>query len=151
MANAVYKGSQIQRGNIHQTAACGNCWADDSDFLLLSNFVTTDEAKVMYIPAGVRLQNLRYRNEDADTGTTLLVNMGFRSAHATPLLADQLTYFGAASNIFQSSQASWKEISFEAITLPEPIWIVIKPTANGTGISGTPKFWFQANGIVIGA
>ena len=149
MANATYRGTQVQRA-IHATSAAGNGWADDSVVTPSAVLVTTDKIVLMTVPAGVRLHGLRYRNGDFDTGTTLLFNLGYQSKHATPQLVPNLSYFLAASNALQAAVAAWTEIVFPEITFPEPVDIILTPTANATGVSGTPSIWLQAQGAVLG-
>jgi hypothetical protein len=149
MANATYKGTQVSRA-IHATSASGNSWSDDSNVTPTAALATTDQCVVMTIPAGVRLHRLRYRNGDFDTGTSLAVNLGYRSKHATPQLAANLTYFLSAATTLQAAQASWVEIVFPEITFPEPVDIVLTPSTGAAGVSGTPTIYFQASGNVVG-
>lgn len=150
MANQTYRSSQIQRA-IHATSAAGNGWSDDGAVTPTAVLQTTDAMVLLTIPAGVRLQGLRYRCGDFDTGTTLLVNLGYRSRHATPQLAPNPTYFLAASAGLQTTQGNWQEIPFPEITFNEPVDIVMVPSVNATGVSGTPTLFVQAQGAVVGA
>lgn len=150
MANAVYKGSQVSGRAIHATADCGNAWTDDTKVTITANLVTTDAVQLLYIPAGVKLTSLRYRSGDCDTGTTLAVNLGYRSMHATPLLTAAPSYFMAAATVFQAAVAGWTELVFEPVTFSEPVVIELVPTTNATGLSGTPSIWMEAMGAVVG-
>ena len=144
-----FKGNQAS-GAKHGSSANGNGFSADNKVTINANLTTNDEVILMDIPAGVRLHGLKYRNGDLDTGTTLAFNLGYRSAHADPKLAASPSYFLAASTAGQAAQAAWQDLAFEPITFNEPVQIVLKPTANGTGISGTPAIWAIAEGQVVG-
>lgn len=115
-----------------------------------ANLTTDDEVIALEIPAGTRLDRLRYRNEDLDTGTTLAANFGHRSKHPYPAQAANATAFLSASTALRAAQAGWQEIVFEPIVFNEPTQLVFKPTANGTGISGTPAIHVDAACSVLG-
>lgn len=149
MANATYKGTQPQR-SIHATSASGNTWSDSSSVTPTAALATTDKCVVMNIPAGVTLDRLRYRNGDFDTGTTLAVNLGYQSRHSTPQLAAVLNAFLAASTALQAAVTSWVELTFDPITFNEPVSLILTPTVAATGVSGTPTFYLQASGQVVG-
>lgn len=144
-----YKGPQKSRA-IHASDDCGNGWADWNRVTPSAALTTSDKVVLMSIPAGVTLTGIRYRNGDFDTGTTLAVNMGYESKHATPALAANATYFLSASTALQAAQASWVELVFDEITFNEPVDIVLVPSANATGVSGTPTIYMQARGQMVG-
>lgn len=128
----------------------GNAAIIDGKATVTANLTTADEVVVLEVPAGFRLQRLRYRNGDLDTAATLLANLGYRSKHPYPNQAANATAFLSASAAFQAAQATWQEIVFEPITFTEPTQIVLKPTANATGLSGTPSIYMMADGSIVG-
>lgn len=144
-----YTGTQATRAK-HESSESGNVWGDTNKVTITANLTTADEVIVMDVPAGTRLTNLRYRWGDLDTGTTLTLNIGYRSKHAQPNLVAAPTYFASAATTGQAAVASWTDLVFEEIQFNEPVQIVIVPAANGTGISGTPSMWFQALGHITG-
>lgn len=134
-----------------QNSDCGsNGWQDDNQVTPSAALATTDEVILMEIPAGVRLTGLKYRNGDFDTGTTLAVNLGYRSTHIDQQVAAALTYFLSASAALQAAQAGWVDIPFDPITFMEPVQIVLKPTVAATGVSGTPSIYAIAEGRYLG-
>lgn len=144
-----YKGPQAA-GAKHGSSESGNAFAADNKVVINANLTTADDVILMDIPAGTRLHGLKYRNGDLDTGTTLQVNLGYRSTHPEAKLAAAPTYFLAASTALQAAQAGWVDLAFEPITFNEPVQILLKPSANGTGLSGTPAIWAVAEGQVVG-
>lgn len=144
-----FKGPQGSRA-IHASSESGNAWADDNRVTPNAALTTNDEVVVMTVPAGTRLTGMRYRNGDFDTGATLAVSIGYRSKHATPLLAASTNYFLNASTALQAAQATWQELVFDEITFNEPVDIVLKPTVSAAGVAGTPTFFAQARGVVVG-
>lgn len=146
---ATYKGAQSARPK-HASQDCGNAWNDDNQVTPTAALTTSDEVIVLEVPAGIRLLGLKYRNGDFDTGTTLAFNMGYRSLHPDQNVAANATYFLSASTALQAAQAGWVDLPFDPITFQEPVAIVIKPTANATGVTGTPSVYVVGEGRVVG-
>jgi hypothetical protein len=144
-----YRGTQSPRPK-HESSESGNAWADTNKLTITANLTTADAVVLMEVPSGTRLTKMRYRSGDLDTGTTLTANIGYRSKHAQPNLAAAPTYFAAALTAFQAAVATWTDLVFEDIVFNEPVEIVLVPAANGTGISGQPNIWIQADGHVVG-
>lgn len=153
MANATYKGSQASRP-IHASDCCGNAWIDSNAVSVPAVILaTTDTIVVLTVPAGTRLNTLRFRNGDLDSGVaTLTMNIGYRSKHATPQLAANATYFAAGNTSFQAPvTAAWTEIIFNDITFNEPVDIVLVPAVAGTGApAAAAVLYCQATGAVVG-
>ncbi len=145
----IYRADQLSRSK-HASSDCGNLWGDSSAVTVTANLTTADEIILMEVPAGVRLDELRFRNDDCDTGTTLTMNIGYRSVHPDKTVGDAFTAFASASTAFQSANAAWQELVFAPILLQEPVVIVLRPQANATGISGTPTIRARARGQVVG-
>lgn len=144
-----YTGSQ--KGTApHATSASGNSWSDINTVTPPAALTTSDVAVLLDVPAGVELTRLRFRAGDFDTGTTLQVNLGYRTKLPGGT-ATNLTYFGSASTAFQASTlTAWQELVFAAVKFDEPVEIVAIPSANATGVSGTPSMFIQGFGIVRG-
>lgn len=146
---ATYTGTQAGRA-IHATEDCGNTWRDSNQVTPSAALATTDVVVGMVIPAGLRLETLRYRAGDFDTGTTLTVNIGYRT-RLPGGSATNLTFFAAASTAFQASTlTAWQELVFAPIKFDEPVEIVLIPAAAATGVSGTPSIYLQAEAAVVG-
>jgi hypothetical protein len=134
----------------HATSSGGNAWNDINTVTPPAALTTADVAVLMDVPAGIELTRLRFRAGDFDTGTTLTVNIGYRTKLPGGS-ATNLTYFASASTAFQASTlTAWQELVFNAIKFDEPVEIVAIPAANATGVSGTPSMFVQAFGIVRG-
>lgn len=146
---ATYKGAQSARPK-QASSDCGNAFHDVNEVVVTANLTTADEIVLMEIPAGVELTTLQVRAGDLDTGTTLTMNVGYRSLHPDAQEAAAPTYFGSALTAFQAAQATWTEYVFAPKRFQEPVAIVAKPAANGTGISGTPSVFCRATGVIRG-
>jgi hypothetical protein len=145
----VYKSDQSSRPG-HASSESGNTWSDNSKATVNANLTTSDEVVLLVVPAGVRLDELAYRAGDLDTGTTLTMNIGYRSLHPDKQVADNFTAFLSAGTGFQAAQASWVEAVFDPIVFNEPVAIVARPQASATGLSGTPSIYTRARGQVVG-
>lgn len=144
-----FKGPQSS-GAKHGSSESGNAFVADNKVVITAALTTADEVILAEIPAGTRLHGFKYRNGDLDSGTTLQFNVGYRSTHAEPKLAANASYFLAASTAGQAAQAGWVDVPFDPITFNEPVQIVLKPTANATGMAGTPAINVIAEGQVVG-
>lgn len=142
-----YKANQSQPTG---SSSHSNGFNIDGKVTVTANLTTADDVILMEIPAGHRLTGLKIRAGDLDTGATLAANVGFRPVHPYPSVPANPTAFLSASTSFQAAQAGWVDLAFEPMTFQEPVQIVLKPTANGTGIAGTPAIWAVATGAVIG-
>lgn len=132
------------------TSSFGNAVAVDGKATITSALTTNDEVILAELPAGFRLQELAYRNGDLDSGTTLAFNLGYRSTHPNQEVAANATYFLSASAAGQAAQANWVPLTFDPITFNEPVQIVLKPTANATGLSAAASIYALAKGIIQG-
>ena len=140
----------IQNGRaIHSTQDCGNAWIDSNKITPAAALATTDVIVALTVPAGVKLETLRYYGGDFDTGTTLTVNIGYRT-RLPGGSATALTYFASASTVLRAATTAWKELVFEPIKFDEPVDIVFIPSAAATGVSGTPSLYVQATGAMVG-
>lgn len=144
-----YKGPQNSRAR-HASADCGNAWVDDNKVAIAAALTTADEVVVLDVPAGTRLHGLKVRAGDLDTGTTLSVNLGYRSKHAEPQMATNATYFLSASASFQAAQSGWVDLVFEPVVFQEPAQIVLTVAAGATGQSGAQTVWAIGEGQVVG-
>lgn len=145
-----YTGTQKARPP-HASSASGNAWVGNNKVTVTAAPQTTDVIVGMEVPAGVELSGLRYRSGDMDTaGTTLTMNIGYRSKLPGGALAAAPTAFAAASTAFQAATATWQEIVFAPIKFNEPVEIVLVPAANSGGLSASADLYMQAQGEVIG-
>lgn len=141
----------IQAGRAQQaTSSAGNGWSDSNTITPTAVLTTADVVVALQVPAGVRLETLRFRAGDFDTATTLTVNIGYRT-RLPGGSATALTYFATASTALQASTlTAWQELVFASVKFDEPVEIVFIPAANATGVSGTPSLFIQATGAVVG-
>ncbi|RTL00417.1 MAG: hypothetical protein EKK59_04510 [Neisseriaceae bacterium] len=146
---ATYTGLQSGRA-IHGTDCCGNTWRDSNQVTPPAALTTSDDLVLLSVPAGMRLETLRFRAGDFDTGTTLTANIGYRTRLPVGS-ATNLTYFAAASTALQASTlTAWQELVFAPVKFDEPVDIVLIPAANATGVSGTPSIYVQGEAAVVG-
>jgi hypothetical protein len=144
-----YKGPQASAAK-HGSSASGNTFTADNKVTPSAALALNDVVVLLDIPAGTRLHGLKYRNGDFDTGTTLAVDVGYRSTHAEPQLVADLDYFLDDSTALRAAQAGWVDLAFEPITFNEPVQIVATVGAAATGVSGTPSIHVIAEGQVVG-
>lgn len=144
-----YKADQTSR-SLHASSESGNAWSDSTKTTVTANLTTADEVILGVIPAGTRLDRFEYRNGDLDSGTTLTMNVGYRSAHPDARTQASATYFLSASTAFRAEQATWVDLAFEPVTFNEPVFIVGVPGANGTGLAASASIWSRFGGQVVG-
>jgi hypothetical protein len=143
-----YRGTQLSRAPA-ASGQFGNTWIDSNVATPTAALTTADVVVGLEVPAGIRLETLRYRGGDFDTGTTLTVNVGYRTKLPGGT-ATALTFFGAALTTLQAATAAWQELVFTPLKFEEPVEIVFIPAANATGVSGTPSLFVQGTGAVVG-
>lgn len=133
------------------TNSSGNATALDTKATITANLTTADEVVLGELPAGFRLQQFLYRATDLDTAATLVANLGYRSTHPDQTVPAAPTFFLSASAAFQAAQNGWVNLPFEPITFQEPVQIVLKPTANATGLpGGAGTIWSLFEGVAAG-
>jgi hypothetical protein len=145
---ATYKGVQSGRGQ-HNTAAYGNTWSDNNKVTPTATLVATDVVVLLEVPAGVRLDRLRYYSGDFDSATTLVTDWGYRTKLAGGTLTDA-DFFSDDATLLRAATTSWQEIVFEPFVTTEPIEITITCVTAPTSTSGTPAIHVQASGQVVG-
>jgi hypothetical protein len=144
-----YKGTQNLRAQ-HNSAAWGNAWIDSNAVAVPAAITTADRVVAIEVPAGTRLDTMRFRGGDFDTGATLVVNIGYRTKLVSGGSATNLTYFATASAALQAATATWQELVFNPITFDEPVEVVFTPTAGAAGQTGSQTLFVQATGAVVG-
>lgn len=145
---ATYTGNQFFRPK-QATSDCGNAWFDSNKVTPSAALTTSDVVVLAEIPAGVRLETLRFYNGDFDTGTSLTTNIGYRTALQGGSQTS-LTYFASAATTLRAATTAWQELVFEPVQFNEPVQIVLIPAAAPAGVSGTPSISVQAGGVVVG-
>lgn len=145
---ATYNSSQTGRAPVNATGV-GGPWMDSSTITPSAALALNDVLVLLDVPAGVRLETLRFYGGDFDTGTTLQVSLGYRTklpgGSATSAAA-----FGSAVTTLQAATTSWQERTFAPVKFDEPVQIVATVTAAATGVSGTPSLNVQATGVMVG-
>ncbi len=148
---AQYKASDL--ANPAYFHSQGNAWSDDKAATPTAALTTADTIDLMRVARGVRVQELLITNGDFDTGTTLQYKLGYRKVDTTGSLADNDAYFvpaGATSLQAAVTLAAPTRPAFAPITFSEDVFITLTPTANATGVSGTPSITLYARGAVPG-
>lgn len=113
----------------------GNAYTDDGKTLIPAGFTTTDKARLIRVPGGVRLSSIVVRNEDLDSGTTIAANIGYEAADPGSTLAAAPTAFASASTILRGAAVTEFFLT-DPITFQEPVWITLIPTAGPTTTAG---------------
>lgn len=143
-----YTGAQKGRPQ-HSTNECGNTWMDSNKVTPSAALALADVVVGLEVPAGVRLETLRFYGGDFDTGTTLTTNIGYRTKLPGGS-ATNATAFASAATTLRAATTSWQELVFEPIKFDEPVEIIFTVAAAATGVSGTPSVYVQGTGAVVG-
>jgi hypothetical protein len=103
-----------------------------------------------FVPAGTRIADLAFVNDDCDTGAAFVGSIGYRPvSSADGSLAANATYFAASGAIFQS--AGRVECTFKPITFQQDVYICVTVGTAPAGISGNPEIHMIAIGDSVGA
>lgn len=145
---ATYKGIQSSRAKL-ATSAFGNAWRDSNKVTPSAVLVAADAVVLMEIPAGVRLETLRYYSGDFDTGTALVYDIGYRTKLPDGTQTS-LAYFADDATGLRAATTTWQEIVFEPVQFNEPVQIVLIPSVAPAGTTGTPSISVQATGAMVG-
>jgi hypothetical protein len=147
-----YKANKVagQRGAFAQ--AFGNAWCGDDAATPPAALTTADTIDLIRIPRGVRLTELFKTNGDFDTGTTLQYSLGYRPVDADMGPPPVANYFGSALTDLQAAVtgAAPTRYAFPPITFDQDVFITLTPTANATGVAGTPTITVYARGEMVG-
>ena len=145
---ATYVSNQPSRAPAASTGVTGP-WLDSCKATPSAALALNDVVVLMDVPAGVRLETLRFYNGDMDTGTTLQISLGYRTKlpGGTQTAA---TAFGSALTTLQAATTAWQERVFEPVKFDEPVQIIATVSAAATGVSGTPSIFAQASGVFVG-
>lgn len=145
---ATYKGLQSSRAKI-SAQPYGNRWGDSNKVTPSAALTTSDVVVLMDIPAGVRLETFRFYNEDFDTATTLVTDIGYRTKLPDGTMTD-LDYIANDITTLRAATTSWQELVFEPVMFNEPVEIVLIASVAPTGTTGTPSIFVQATGGMVG-
>jgi hypothetical protein len=145
---ATYKGVQDARAKF-ATSAYGNAWRDSNKVTPTATLVAGDVVVLMEVPAGVRVETLRYYSGDFDSATALVTDWGYRTKLPGGTLTDA-DFFADDATTLRSATTSWQEIVFEPFLTTEPIEITLTCVTAPTSTSGTPSISVQVGGAVVG-
>lgn len=143
-----YTGAQKGRPPVNATGVNGP-WFDSNKITPTAALALLDYVVLMDVPAGVRLETLRYYGGDFDTGTTLTHDIGYRTKLPGGT-ATSMEYFANDTTVLRAATTAWQELVFEPIKFDEPVEIVLRASAAATGVSGTPSISVQAAGVMVG-
>lgn len=145
---ATYTGPQKSRAPNMATGPNGT-WLDSNKVTPSAALALLDYVVLLDVPAGVRLETLRFYGGDFDTGTTLTHDIGYR----TKLPGGSATSYEAFANdttTLRAATTAWQELVFEPVKFDEPVEIVMRISAAAAGVSGTPSVYAQATGVMVG-
>lgn len=143
-----YKGLQSSRAR-SSTQPWGNAWADSNKVTLSAALATTDAIVLLDVPAGVRLETFRFYNEDMDTGTSVVYDIGYRTKLPDGTMTD-LDYIANDATALRAATTTWQELLFEPVLFTEPVEIVLIASVAPAGQSGSKSIWAQATGTMVG-
>jgi len=144
-----YTGAQSGRSPMSSTNVCGNAWIDSNKVTPSAALAVDDVVVLMTVPAGIKLETLRFYSGDMDTGTALVVKLGYRTTLPGGTATDD-DAFGSGLTTLQAATTSWQERVFEPVKFDEPVQIIATVTTAAAGVSGTPSIFAQATGAVVG-
>lgn len=145
---ATYVSNQPSRAPAASTGVTGP-WMDSCKVTPSAALALNDVVVLMDVPAGVRIETLRFYGGDFDTGTTLTTDIGYRTKLPGGTATDT-DYFANAATTLRAATTAWQELVFEPVKFDEPVQIVIVVDAAATGVSGTPSIYAQATGVFVG-
>lgn len=125
----------------------GNAYIDDGKVSIPSGFATTDKARLIRIPGGVRLHKIVVRNDDLDSATTITGNFGYEAADAGSTLTAAPTAFASASTVLRGAAVTEFYLT-DPITFQEPVWITLILAAGPTTTTGWVRT--HAFGEIVG-
>ena len=140
----------VQKGRPPFATADSGVRQDSNTMTVTAAPATADAIVAMDVPAGTRLETLRYRSGDMDTGTgTLTMNVGYRTKLPGGT-ASSATFFASASAAFAAATATWQELVFAPVKFEEPVEIVLVPAVAANALGGSATAYFQATGVLEG-
>lgn len=145
---ATYKGAQSGRAPTLATGGVG-AWIDSNKVTPSAALALADIIVLLEVPAGVRLETLRFYGGDFDTGTTLTHDIGYRGKQPGSAISS-LEAFANDATTLRAATTAWQELVFEPVKFDEPVEIVMRISAAATGVSGTPSVYAQGMGAFIG-
>lgn len=152
---ATYTSNQVGRPPTASTMEVG-AWIDSGKATPTAALAINDVVVLLDVPAGVRLETLRFYGGDFDTGTTLQFKLGYRKVRSGDVLGGSLAedddYFGATlttlqAAVLKSAATRW---AFTPLTFNCDVFITATVTAAATGVSGTPSLSAIFRGIARG-
>jgi hypothetical protein len=126
--------------------------ADDSTSVAVA-LVLNDTVDLIRLSGGTRLQEIEFDNDDFDTGTTLQIKIGYRSAQPDGVLATNDAYFGTGFTFLQAptTNLTRQRLSFAPVDFNEDVIIFATVTAAAAGqAAGAKKITTFATGIAKG-
>lgn len=145
---ATYTGPQKSRAPNMATQGNGT-WLDSNKVTPSAALALNDIVVLLDVPAGVRLETLRFYGGDFDTATTLTHDIGYRGKQPGSSVSS-LEAFANDTTTLRAATTSWQELVFEPVKFDEPVEIVMRISAAATGVSGTPSVYAQGMGVMVG-
>lgn len=129
--------------------AFGNMASFDDFANVTAALANGDTVDLVKVAGGTRLQVLKVKNDDCDTGTTLQVKIGYRPADSGGVLVANDSAFGTGLTLLQA--AGLTDLAIDPIDFNEDVIIFATVTAAATGVSaGTKKIAGLAMGVARG-
>lgn len=147
-----YRASRAagNRGGFMQ--GMGNAVNDWDVVTPTATLILTDTVDLILVPGGTTLLDLAVFNGDFDTGTTLQISLGYRTAQPDGVLTAVPAFFGSALTFLQGplTNAAPQRFAFSPIYFPEDVYITATVTAAPTGTTGTPSITTRYLGVATG-
>jgi hypothetical protein len=103
-----------------------------------------------FVPAGTRVCDLAFVNDDCDTGAAFVGSIGYRPVSSNDgSLAASAAYFAASGAIFQT--AGRVECTFKPIKFEQDVYVSITVGTAPAGVSGNPEIHMVLIGASEGA
>ncbi len=134
---STYKSKYGQNAGYMQ--AFGNTFVADDATAVTAALALGDTVDLIRIPGGVRLHELSFDNGDCDTGTALVVKLGYRSLGGQ--LATNDSAFGTGFTFLQSATSSTgrTRISIQPTDFNEDVMVFATVTTAAAGQSAGDK------------
>lgn len=129
--------------------AFGDAVSRDDSTLVKAALGVGDTIDLTRIAGGTRAQTLRIKNDDLDTGATLVVKIGYRPADSGGVLQASDAAFGAGLTLFQA--AGLTDLAIDPVNFNEDVIVFATVTAAAAGMAaGNKKVTTFATGIARG-
>lgn len=134
---SAYKSKYGQNAGYMQ--AFGNAFSADDATAVTAALALNDTVDLIRVPGGVRLHELEFDNGDCDTGTALVIKIGYRSLGGLLPTVDDA--FGTGFTFLQAASTTTgrTRVAFPPVNISEDVMVFATVTTAAAGQSAGDK------------